>query len=144
MPSAFGCITTPAPAPVPEGWVGRTPFFLFPTRAGHFAENPGEAWTSATRLAVLCESTWPLAVVASSTLERLRDVFADVAPGTVAEGATLFAKVLPFRHYCQNCGCDFEASRTDCPCPECGHPHTEIRGGEELRLHEVELDDSAA
>ncbi len=76
-------------------------------------------------------------------LERLREVFAEVARGTVAEGAQLFVKVLPVRHHCQNWGCDFEASRADCPCPECGHPHTEMMGGEELRLLEVELDDSA-
>jgi hydrogenase nickel incorporation protein HypA/HybF len=76
-------------------------------------------------------------------LERLSEVFADVARGTVAEGAQLLVKVLPVRHHCQNCGCDFQASRADCPCPECGHPHTEMMGGEELRLLEVELDDSA-
>ena len=77
-------------------------------------------------------------------LDRLRDVFADVAGGTVAEGARLFVKVLPVRHHCQNCGCDFEASRADCPCPECRHPHTEMMRGEELRLLDVELDDNAA
>jgi len=77
-------------------------------------------------------------------LDRLRDVFADVAGGTVAEGAQLFVKVLPVRHHCQNCGCDFEASRADCPCPECRHPHTEMMRGEELRLLDVELDDNAA
>lgn len=76
--------------------------------------------------------------------ERLSEVFAEVARGTVAEGAQLFVKVLPVRHHCQNCGCDFEASRADCSCPECGHPHTEMMGGEELRLLEVEFDDSAA
>jgi hydrogenase nickel incorporation protein HypA/HybF len=77
-------------------------------------------------------------------LDRLRHTFTDVARGTVAEGAELLVKVLPVSHHCQNCGCDFGASRTDCPCPACGHPHTEVRGGEELRVLDVELDDSAA
>lgn len=74
---------------------------------------------------------------------RLQSVFADVARGTVAEGAQLFVKVLPVRHHCQNCGHDFQAGGAESPCPECNHPHTEMIGGEELRLLDVELDDVA-
>jgi Zn finger protein HypA/HybF involved in hydrogenase expression len=59
----------------------------------------------------------------------------------VAEGAELSVKVLPVRHHCQNCGHDFEASAQEYPCPECGHPHTEMIGGEELQLVEMELAD---
>ena|SRR5690242_5026636 len=76
-------------------------------------------------------------------LDRLQNVFATAARGTVAEGARLSVKVLPVRHHCRNCGNDFEASRVDCPCPACGHPHTEMIGGEELRLLDMELDDVA-
>lgn len=77
-------------------------------------------------------------------IERLCDVFRDVSRGTVAESAQLFVKVLPVRHHCQLCGCDFDGANADCPCAECGHPHTEMKGGEELRLLDMEIDDSAA
>ena len=76
-------------------------------------------------------------------LDRLQAVFASAARGTVAEGAQLAVKVLPVRHHCQNCGVNFEATSAECPCPECGHPHTEMSGGEELRLVDMELDDVA-
>ena len=76
-------------------------------------------------------------------LNRLQIVFADVARGTVAEGAQLSVKVLPLRHRCPNCGNNFEASHAECPCPRCGHPHTELIGGEELQLLDMELDDVA-
>jgi Zn finger protein HypA/HybF involved in hydrogenase expression len=52
--------------------------------------------------------------------------------------------VLPVRHHCQGCGNNFEASSSEHPCPQCGHPHTEMIGGEELRLLDMEVDDDAA
>jgi len=76
--------------------------------------------------------------------ERLQAVFAQAARGTVAEGARLFVKVLPVRHRCLNCGLTFDAGPADTSCPNCVHPHTEMIGGEELRLLDVELDDAAA
>lgn len=76
--------------------------------------------------------------------DRLRDTFTDVSRGTVAEGAQLFVDVLPVRHHCTSCGHSFEGTSQDCPCPGCGHPHTEMIGGEELRLLNLDLDDSGA
>ncbi len=75
--------------------------------------------------------------------DRLRAAFADAARGTVAEGARLVVNVLPVRHHCRNCGHDFHASSAESACPECSHPHTEMIGGEELRLLRMELDDVA-
>jgi hydrogenase nickel incorporation protein HypA/HybF len=71
-------------------------------------------------------------------------MFEAVAHGTVAEGAALKVNVLPVRHHCQNCGADFDGSAKDLPCPECEHPHTELMGGEEIRVLEVQVDDNAA
>lgn|SRR5215813_4267971 len=76
-------------------------------------------------------------------LDRLQDAFAAAARGTVAEGAMLSVRVLPVKHRCRNCGSEFEASRAESPCPECGNPHTEMIGGEELRLLDMELADVA-
>lgn len=75
--------------------------------------------------------------------ERLQSVFSDAARGTVAEGAQLVVKVLPVRHHCQNCGHDFHAPGVERPCPDCGCPRTEMIGGEELRLLDMQLDDVA-
>ncbi len=95
---------------------------------------------SATRI-----STVHLAVGGRRVLDidRLQAVFATAARGTVAEGALLSVKILPVRHHCQNCGNNFEASGAERPCPDCGHPHTEMIGGEELRLLDMELTDVA-
>ncbi len=75
--------------------------------------------------------------------ERLQAVFTQAARGTVAEGAQLSVKVLPVRHRCMNCGLTFDAGPTDTPCPNCIHPHTEMIGGEELRLVDMELAEAA-
>jgi hydrogenase nickel incorporation protein HypA/HybF len=76
-------------------------------------------------------------------LNRLQALFAVAARGTVAEGAQLSIKVLPVRHRCQNCGHSFDASGTECPCPACGNPRTEMLEGEELHLLDMELADVA-
>ena len=76
-------------------------------------------------------------------LDLLQATFAVAARGTVADGARLWVKVLPVRHRCLNCGNAFEASGAECPCPECDHPHTQMIGGEELRLLDMELADVA-
>lgn len=76
-------------------------------------------------------------------LDRLQAQFAAAARGTVAEGAHLSVKILPVRHHCRSCGRDFEGSGADSACPECGHPHTELIGGEELHLLDMELADVA-
>lgn len=73
-------------------------------------------------------------------LDRLRSNFADVTRGTVAEGARLEVKVLPVPRHCRNCGGDFDGSAADSPCPSCGHPVTEARGGEEVRVLDIQVD----
>ena len=76
--------------------------------------------------------------------DRLHSVFRDAARCTIAEGAELSVKVLPVPHHCQNCGDNFEATKSDCPCPRCNHLHTEIVGGEELRILSLEIEEIAA
>ena len=75
--------------------------------------------------------------------ERLQAAFAQAARGTVAEGAQLSVKVLPVGHRCLNCGLTFDAGPSDTSCPNCIHPQTEMIGGEELRLVDMELDQAA-
>ena len=73
-------------------------------------------------------------------VERLQSSFADIARGTVADGARLEVNILPVDRHCRNCGADFAGSETDSPCPQCGHPVTEARGGEEVRVLDIQVD----
>jgi hydrogenase nickel incorporation protein HypA/HybF len=77
-------------------------------------------------------------------LKKLNDAFGAAIRGTVAEGADLRVDVLPVRHRCMNCGKNFEAGSRDLPCPDCNHPHTELIGGEEIRVLGVQMDNTAA
>ena len=57
--------------------------------------------------------------------------------------AQLAVKILPVRHHCENCGHDFNATGAELPCPDCGCPRTRRIGGEELRVVDMQLDDTA-
>jgi hydrogenase nickel incorporation protein HypA/HybF len=75
-------------------------------------------------------------------LAALDAAFATVARGTVAEGARLEVRVLPVTRRCHNCGTNFEAAANDCECPHCGHCHTDPITGEEVRVLDMEVEDS--
>jgi hydrogenase nickel incorporation protein HypA/HybF len=80
----------------------------------------------------------------SFNLNLLHTIFRDVCGGTVAEGAQLLVEILPVRRHGQNCGTNFDASKSEVPCPACSHPHTEVVGGEQLRVTNMDMDDTAA
>ena len=75
-------------------------------------------------------------------LQTLDAAFQTVARGTVAEGARLEVRVLPVTRRCHNCGTNFEAAANDCECPHCGHPHTDPISGEEVRVLDMEVEES--
>ena len=75
-------------------------------------------------------------------LQTLDAAFQTVARGTVAEGARLEVRVLPVTRRCHNCGTNFEAAADDCECPHCGHCHTDPITGEEVRVLDMEVEDS--
>jgi Zn finger protein HypA/HybF involved in hydrogenase expression len=58
------------------------------------------------------------------------------------EGARLEVRVLPVTRRCHNCGTNFEAAADDCECPHCGHCHTDPITGEEVRVLDMEVEDS--
>jgi hydrogenase nickel incorporation protein HypA/HybF len=70
--------------------------------------------------------------------EILKRIFSVISRGTVAEGAHLGVTITPVTHHCRRCGGNFTATAADCPCPGCGHPRTELVGGEEIRLLAME------
>ena len=75
-------------------------------------------------------------------LQALEAAFGTVARGTVVEGARLEVRVLPVMRRCHNCGTNFEAAAADCECPHCGHPHTDPISGEEVRVLDMEVEES--
>jgi hydrogenase nickel incorporation protein HypA/HybF len=77
-------------------------------------------------------------------LEHLASIFQEAARGTVAEGAKLTVIIQPVRHHCRQCGAQFDGPAQEVPCPECGHPRTELTGGEEIRVMEIQVDEPAA
>lgn len=68
----------------------------------------------------------------------LQEAFADVAAGTVAEGAELEVDVVPVRLTCGTCGQDqlLAAYRTECPACGC---ESHIAGGDELDLASIRI-----
>ncbi len=76
---------------------------------------------------------------AAVEIEALRFGFAIAARGTLAEGAALEVIALPGRADCLDCGARVEiADRLD-PCPRCGGVRLVPRGGEEMRIKDLEV-----
>ena len=63
-----------------------------------------------------------------------------LTPGTPAEGAVLEIDVTPGRSMCLACGVEFDHDQFDRRCTSCGGPQTEVIGGDELRVDNVDVD----
>jgi hydrogenase nickel incorporation protein HypA/HybF len=61
-------------------------------------------------------------------------------PGTLAEGATLDVTETPGRSRCLECGAEFEHDRFDRHCNACGTFATQMIGGDELRVDNIDVD----
>ncbi len=63
-----------------------------------------------------------------------------LTPGTPAEGAVLEINATPGRSMCLACGTEFDHDQFDRRCTACGGPQTEVIGGNELRVDNVDVD----
>jgi hydrogenase nickel incorporation protein HypA/HybF len=63
-----------------------------------------------------------------------------LTPGTPAEGAVLEISATPGRSMCLACGTEFDHDQFDRRCTACGGPQTEVIGGSELRVDNVDVD----
>ncbi|MGI9321650.1 MAG: hydrogenase maturation nickel metallochaperone HypA [Thiogranum sp.] len=71
--------------------------------------------------------------------EAMQFGFAAVTPGTLAEGARLDIVSVAGEAWCLTCNRPVPVrSRIDV-CPECGHELLPPRGGDELRIKELEV-----
>lgn len=66
--------------------------------------------------------------------------FDAVSRGTIAEGAQLDIITLPGQGWCMDCSKTVALSERFGACPECGNYHVQMTAGDELRLHELEVE----
>jgi hydrogenase nickel incorporation protein HypA/HybF len=71
--------------------------------------------------------------------ELLRHAFPVAAAGSCAQDAALVIEDRPVRVHCPTCGCDSDASVNRLVCAACGDWRTELIGGDELLLVQVEF-----
>ena len=72
-------------------------------------------------------------------LESLRQAFAMVAAGTVAEGAAVDLEVTPVMLSCRTCGDVNETMDPWAVCPACGGEDVDVTGGDELTVVSLTL-----
>ncbi len=63
--------------------------------------------------------------------------------GTDLAGSRLVVNSVPVTVHCEACGADGElVSLQDFRCPKCGEPASDVRGGRELEIEAVEIEES--
>jgi hydrogenase nickel incorporation protein HypA/HybF len=72
--------------------------------------------------------------------DALRFAFEALAPGTMAQGATLDIENVPARFWCTSCNREFQSDDFFAECPGCQRPSGELRGGREMELASMEID----
>ena len=71
--------------------------------------------------------------------EALRFAFETLAPGSLADGATLDIVEVPAQAWCMECSTSIALERRGDACPGCGGYQLILQQGEELRLKELEV-----
>jgi hydrogenase nickel incorporation protein HypA/HybF len=81
-----------------------------------------------------------IGVLSGVVPEALEFAFEALAPGTLAEGATMVIDAVPARFWCAACAREFQADELFAGCPNCGTPSSELRAGREMEVASVEID----
>lgn len=63
-----------------------------------------------------------------------------ISKDTIAEGATLHFRRIPFVLLCRECDCRYSPGGEDFACPECGSENFEIVSGEEFYLESLDVE----
>lgn len=74
-------------------------------------------------------------------VDSIRFGFELLSPATIADGATLQIEQPKAHSVCCDCGAEPEIDELVVACPQCGSPRITIRGGQELVLQSIELED---
>lgn len=73
----------------------------------------------------------------------LQFAFEALAPGTMADGATLSVTHVMPRSRCSDCGAEYDHDRFQMLCPECGSFDVTLLKGRELQIDSIETEDPA-
>lgn len=77
--------------------------------------------------------------------ESLQFCWGIATEGTALAGARLAVTAVPVTVHCPACGAVGELeSLQDFRCPRCGDPATDVRGGRELEIEAVEIEEGLA
>jgi hydrogenase nickel incorporation protein HypA/HybF len=71
--------------------------------------------------------------------DALRFALEAVSPGTIAEGAEFEIEVVPVECHCPACNRPFRPTDVVYACPDCGTISRDVRQGDELVLHSMEV-----
>ena len=74
-------------------------------------------------------------------VDSIRFGFELLSPGSIAQGAALCIEQPKARCHCAACGAQPEIDEIVVSCPVCGEADIAIRGGQELLLQSIELED---
>jgi hydrogenase nickel incorporation protein HypA/HybF len=72
--------------------------------------------------------------------DALQFAFEALAPGTMAEGATLAIDHVPARFWCKTCSHEFVPLDHFPECPDCHGASLEMRAGRELEIASLEIE----
>ena len=68
---------------------------------------------------------------------ELKELFAMIAKGTVAEGAKLEIAIIPLKSICANCQSEFNPQVMRLDCAKCGSSNIKVTSGQELQILEL-------
>ena len=98
-----------------------------------------EAQARAQRFSRVTRVRLVVGALASVEPDALRFGFEAASRGTIAEGAALDIEQPPGAGHCVACGAEVTLSSRGAPCPGCGSFMVLMRGGDELRVEDLEV-----
>lgn len=81
-----------------------------------------------------------IGALSDATAESIMFYWDSLAPGTIAEGATLEFESVPGSAKCPSCGAEFEVVELYAACPKCGTFPVSVTGGDGVYLASLEVE----
>lgn len=76
--------------------------------------------------------------------ELVANAYYELIQDTRFSDTSLEVEQAPMEAVCDECGCNFRIEQFHFNCARCGSPYVEIRGGEELLLDSVTMEETLA